>query len=708
MRKIALATLFIFVFSTVALAASPFSDVKASHWAYDAISKLAAKGYVEGYKDGTFKGDKTLTRYELAMVISRLIEKMKGGGVSSEDLRTLEKLTVEFSDELALLGVKVTALEDEMKMLKGDVAALKQGGHGKVSLSGDILLSMNRFDRKFDTISNDDWFNYAKLGMNFFMNVDEDVTAFVRFMADKVQLNNLGVADTVIDEAYVDIKNFFRLGDVRVGRQWMSLGHSIVLDDKLDGLKFSKVMDQVAFTLFAFSTRNQSMTNDQFYGNTLGTKNFYMFSDDATISAGQNAAGTNYRYNSANNAAAPAITKITLYSTPYPSGYDMAGNCADAYVGSKTAANPNWTYAYHNGFAIDHAVVTNELLPYDVPVGNYATVGFGVTPDTAGTAQMTPNVVTRDWDIQSASGLDSWGFNVSVDFGGHALAGYFLQRSFDRYDPYTMLGDPWAAMVDMNNDLALDVDHLGRDLSPAADPTYWGITLDGNILKNLDYFFEYVSFDSDISNIGVDPLTGIAKATATTWKGNNLDKGNAWLLGIDWDLTDDLNLIVQYGVGDEEFVPASVYKSEYLNGMSGRWNADLAGLATFGDARLGESTGALTGVKDLLVKFSADFNDKTSGYIKYEVVKDNDSSAARLIAGDPMVTGHAAQDYKLLTLRFKHIYKPNTILGLRYDLMKYDSDVVDSLHVTNLENFLTDDVNGGGWQRISADVQVKF
>jgi hypothetical protein len=121
MKKLLIAVLFIFTFTAVASAA-PFNDVKASHWAYDAVNKLAAKGFLQGYKDGSFKGDKTLTRYELAMVISRLMGKMNGmGGVSAEDLRTLERLTVEFSDELALLGVKVTALEDEMKMLKADM-----------------------------------------------------------------------------------------------------------------------------------------------------------------------------------------------------------------------------------------------------------------------------------------------------------------------------------------------------------------------------------------------------------------------------------------------------------------------------------------------------------------------------------------------------------------------------------------------------------
>jgi len=50
--------------------ATPFSDVPANHWAYQAIQSLAADGLVEGYPDGKFKGDRPLTRYEMAVIIA--------------------------------------------------------------------------------------------------------------------------------------------------------------------------------------------------------------------------------------------------------------------------------------------------------------------------------------------------------------------------------------------------------------------------------------------------------------------------------------------------------------------------------------------------------------------------------------------------------------------------------------------------------------
>ena len=61
-----LALVFVLGIAGTAFAANPFVDVPAKHWAYDAVAKLAQAGIVDGYGDGTFKGDKTMTRYEMA------------------------------------------------------------------------------------------------------------------------------------------------------------------------------------------------------------------------------------------------------------------------------------------------------------------------------------------------------------------------------------------------------------------------------------------------------------------------------------------------------------------------------------------------------------------------------------------------------------------------------------------------------------------
>lgn len=51
-----------------------FPDVAANHWAYEAVSDLSRRGLVEGYPDGTFGGDRLLTRYEFAQIVYRAIQ----------------------------------------------------------------------------------------------------------------------------------------------------------------------------------------------------------------------------------------------------------------------------------------------------------------------------------------------------------------------------------------------------------------------------------------------------------------------------------------------------------------------------------------------------------------------------------------------------------------------------------------------------------
>ena len=91
-----------------AYAANPFSDVPAGHWAYDSIAKLAAAGVIEGYGDDTFRGDRLMTRYEMAQIVAKAMAK----GANTD------KLAAEFADELDALGVRVAALEKKADNVK--------------------------------------------------------------------------------------------------------------------------------------------------------------------------------------------------------------------------------------------------------------------------------------------------------------------------------------------------------------------------------------------------------------------------------------------------------------------------------------------------------------------------------------------------------------------------------------------------------------
>ena len=100
-----------------AFAANPFSDVPMNHWAYDAVEQMAAKGILEGYPNGTFKGNRAMTRYEIAQMVAR----MMANGVGGADADKLKALIVEFAPELEALGVKVDGFDGRLSKLEKGV-----------------------------------------------------------------------------------------------------------------------------------------------------------------------------------------------------------------------------------------------------------------------------------------------------------------------------------------------------------------------------------------------------------------------------------------------------------------------------------------------------------------------------------------------------------------------------------------------------------
>ena len=267
--------------TTVAAMANPFSDVPTAHWAYDAIKSLNKTGILQGYPDGTYKGEKVVTRYHLAMVIAKMLAKIEQGAelgsgvgtISRGDLQTLEKLTVEFADELALLGVKVTALEDELQTVKADVSSVKKdveslkanmtnGGLEKVSISGDMLV---RHDDALKGVTGES--TNAMFRLRFDAKIDENVDAAVRTVlyADRYGRNlggaagNLAVYDNGnngnwqndVDVAYVRIKDVLG-GTLKVGRDMFTHGAGFVMNDFADAVSYAKTSGKIAFTLNAF------------------------------------------------------------------------------------------------------------------------------------------------------------------------------------------------------------------------------------------------------------------------------------------------------------------------------------------------------------------------------------------------------------------------------------------------------------------------
>ena len=191
-----------------AYAANPFSDVPAGHWAYDSVNKLVAAGVVDGYPDGTYGGDKLMTRYEMAQIVAKAMA--KGADV--------DKLAAEFADELDTLGVRVANLEKKADNVKitGEVR------YHYADHDGDIK---NAYETKLRTRIwvtgqiNDDW-TYTGMIQN-----EQDFR------------NDNGDEDTKFQRAYVNGK----LGGVKVqaGRYNLQLAQKNVYDHRFDGVQAS-------------------------------------------------------------------------------------------------------------------------------------------------------------------------------------------------------------------------------------------------------------------------------------------------------------------------------------------------------------------------------------------------------------------------------------------------------------------------------------
>ena len=189
-----------------AYAANPFSDVPAGHWAYDSVNKLVAAGVVDGYPDGTYGGDKLMTRYEMAQIVAKAMA--KGADV--------DKLAAEFADELDTLGVRVANLE-------------KKADNVKVTGEVRYRYADSDADGNYDnTMRNRIWVTGQ-------VNDDWSYTGMIQNVQDFA--NDNGDEDTDFQRAYVTGK----LGGLNVlaGRYNMYLADGNVYDTRADGVEVS-------------------------------------------------------------------------------------------------------------------------------------------------------------------------------------------------------------------------------------------------------------------------------------------------------------------------------------------------------------------------------------------------------------------------------------------------------------------------------------
>lgn len=247
-----LALVFVVSIAVPAMAATFFVDVPANHWSYASVTKLAQAGIIDGYGDGTFIGNNTISRYEMAQITARAMANRDKADAALK--AQIEKLAAEFADELDSLGVRVAKLEKNSDNVKitGEV---RFSNHNYDNANGDKSMLRTRL-WLFGQI-NDSW-KYVSMiehnGHDLKTNYNE---------VDKIRLRRGWIEGSI--------------GDINMvaGRYYYKPVGGIVFDEDGDGIKFNYSKNNWKFDLFAIRpTFNNSAIKgagkNQVYGLVVG------------------------------------------------------------------------------------------------------------------------------------------------------------------------------------------------------------------------------------------------------------------------------------------------------------------------------------------------------------------------------------------------------------------------------------------------------
>ena len=199
---------------TALAAQNPFSDVPEDSWAYDAVSQLAADGIIDGYPDGTYKGQNTMTRYEMAQITARAMVKTD---LDKADKALVDKLAAEFAEELDNLGVRVSDLEKKSDNIKwkGELKyKYVQANHDAKKDKRSNKLEFKLEPKAY--IGNSDWTANAKIEYTMYPETDSN--------ADGVK----------VSKAYVEGPLFG--ATVTAGRTSLDICQGMIFDDEISGM----------------------------------------------------------------------------------------------------------------------------------------------------------------------------------------------------------------------------------------------------------------------------------------------------------------------------------------------------------------------------------------------------------------------------------------------------------------------------------------
>ena len=251
---------------------SQFGDVSPRHWAYIALQNLVERyDCIEGFPDGTFRGDTALTRYEFAAALNSCMQAVEqiiaqGGGedaaVTRDDLAQLFRIAQQFQEELAALGGRVDGLE-------GRVDGIEDAQFSTTTkLNAEVIFEL---DSAFGDLpfTDEDVAEQTTLAFRLRMNFDTSFTGRDR-LRTRLQANNLEPLGGVVGTASAT-RNLLPTifdepdNDVFLSKLWYQfpIGDSVTIHIAADGLLIDEVFNAAPTAAFAYDALNLTIAYNQ-------------------------------------------------------------------------------------------------------------------------------------------------------------------------------------------------------------------------------------------------------------------------------------------------------------------------------------------------------------------------------------------------------------------------------------------------------------
>ncbi len=228
-------------FSTTAMAAAAdsFTDVPKDHWSYQALDVLAKDGIIEGYTDGTFQGNRAMSRYEMAVIIAKAMGKT--GSISDQAI--LEKLEREYGSELSALDQKIDAVDKKVDATNARIDNVKITGFVRTQWDSD-----KTDDAAASTSTNNNDNKRFYMDLEGEMKVAENWKAKFQSETNRHYSHNDATGKTHKGQDGTDTGTFQRIWVdgtlannwyVNIGRKWSGIGYQNMLQgSETDGIQF--------------------------------------------------------------------------------------------------------------------------------------------------------------------------------------------------------------------------------------------------------------------------------------------------------------------------------------------------------------------------------------------------------------------------------------------------------------------------------------